>query len=403
MNTITSSPMTAPIVTTNPNPTRGGSNLFDAHNQWHHRPADQRYETLDALTESVKARRMRARSQDAELTQVHITAEGTEIHVNGQTTTATPTNWAFGQLATVLGAPAGYLRSLPAPLAAENLRHGLTVTEKQTVKMMSLANDGDDARTLQAVTSPTYGRIWDADVADAANRIVERTNGRFYNPKAYVHDGSGLSGITGEIRGSGLYASDRDIFIFMIDGGSLLDVSPRAQLNRGFFLWNSEVGAKTFGVTTFLFNVVCGNHIVWGASDVNTTTIRHTKNGPYRFDSEAAPALLEYANASAKPLEDAIRRAIEYRMRAHVPSAADSNKPLTFEQVQEFIGAKVTRAKFTKGEIREAMDAANREEGQCETLWDLSQGMTAYARGFDFLDARTDLETRAGRLLELVK
>jgi hypothetical protein len=28
--------------------------------------------------------------------------------------------------------------------------------------------------------------------------------------------------------------------------------------------------------------------------------------------------------------------------------------------------------------------------------------LTAYARGFDFVDARVDLETRAGKLLNLV-
>lgn len=379
-------------------------NLMTASNQWMTRPADQRFQSLADLTSSVKARRMRARSQDAELTKIHITADGTEILVNGTTTQARPTNWAFGQLATALGAPAGYMRTLPAPLAAENLRHGLTVTAKETMKFMSLAPLDDDnaPRTLQAITSPTYGRIWDADVADAAGRIVERTNGRFYNPSAYVHNGKGLAGLTGTTEPSGLYASDRDVFIFMIDGGSLLDVGPRAQLNRGFFLWNSEVGAKTFGVTTFLFNVVCGNHIVWGAQDVNTVTIRHTKNGPYRFDAEAAPALLAYANASAKPLEDAIRRAMEFRILADLDPGTTTAKPPTFDQIQAFLATRV-KSRFTKSEIREAIDAANREEGHCETLWDLSQGFTAYARGFDFLDARTDLETRAGRILELVK
>lgn len=369
------------------------NNLFDAHNQWAKRPADQRFETLEALRESVHARRMRARSQDAEITQIHITANGDEILVNGQTTKAAPTHWAFGQLSTALGAPAGYLRQLPAALVAENLRHGLTTTPKAAMKFMSLANDGDDARTLQAVTSPSYGRIWDADVADTAGRIVERTNGRFFNPKAYAPDGT--------IKPQGLYASDRDIFIFMIDGGSLLDVGERAKLNRGFFMWNSEVGASTFGLTTFLFNVVCGNHIVWGAEDVTSLVIRHTKNGPYRFDGEATPQLMEYVNASAKPLEDAVRRAMAYNIAADLGEPA--GKELTFEKLQAWVGTRVKGAKFTRSEIREAMDTAKKEEGQCVTLWDLSQGFTAYARGFDFLDARTDLERRSGKLLDIVK
>jgi hypothetical protein len=373
-------------------------NLMEARNQWATRPADQRFETLQALRDSVHNRRMRSRSQDADLTGVQVTADADGIFVNGQTTKATPTHYAFGQLATALHAPAGYLRTLPAALAAQNLMHGVKTAGRDALKFMSLAStDADsESRVLQAVTSPTYGRIWDADVADAATRIVERTNGRFYNPRAYKTAGR----LGGETVASGLYASDRDIFIFMIDGGSVLDVGERAQLNRGFFLKNSEVGAATFSLTTFLFNMVCGNHIVWGAQDMNNLTIRHTKNGPYRFDGEATPALMAYADASAAPLESAIRRAMDRKLSGLYASDRDSNT-----KVEDAIAGIATRVgtKFNKTEIREAIAYAEREEGKCETLWDLTQGLTAYARGFDFLDARVDLETRAGKLLELVK
>lgn len=371
---------------------------MQASNQWATRPADQRFETLAALRDSVHARRMRSRAQDAVVKKCVITAEGEEIFVNGETTKAKPSHWAFGQLSTILGAPAGYMRSLPAPLAAQCLMNGVGKMDDGHLKFMSLADDDSgDTRTLQAVTSPKYGRIWDADVADCAGRIVEQTAGRFYNPRAYATGGTS-NRLGGETVPSGLYASDRDIFIFMIDGGSRLDVGPRAQLNRGFFMWNSEVGARTFGLTTFLFNTVCGNHIVWGAQDVNTFVVRHSKGGPYRFDSEALPRLLAYANSSAAPLEGAIRAAMEYDIRKGFGGGK-----LTFDNVKEFLASNVKGAKFTQVEIREAMAAADREEGQCETLWDLSQGLTAYARGYEFLDARTDLETRAGKLLDLVK
>lgn len=373
------------------------NNLFQAHNQWATRPADQRFQTLAALRDAVHGRRMRARSQDAELRNVKITAgDAGEIFVNGQTTQASPTNWAFGQLATALKAPAGYLRNIPAPLAAQCLMHGVESAPTDALKFMSLANE-DGTRTLQAITSTSYGRIWDADVVDAAGRIVERTGGRFYNPSAYATPGQ----LGGETVPSGLYASDRDVFIFMIDGGSLLDVGNRAKLNRGFFLWNSEVGSRTFGLTTFLFNVVCGNHIVWGAQDVNTLVVRHTKNGPARFDAEAVPALLRYVDASAKPVEDAIKRALNYNIAQEIGLPASTE--LTQEHVQMFVATRTAGAKFTRDEIKGAVECALKEEGQCVTLWDLSQGFTAYARGYDFLDARTNLETRAGKLLDLVK
>jgi hypothetical protein len=179
--------------------------------------------------------------------------------------------------------------------------------------------------------------------------------------------------------------------MFMIDGGSLLDAGPRAKVNRGFFCWNSEVGARSFGLMTFLFNTVCGNNIVWGATDVNKLVIRHTQGGPYRFDSEAAPQLLAYANATAKPLEDTLRKAQDVIVW---DGKADSFYGL--------MGYLSRAAKFTKPEVRSAIDFAKSEEGDCRTLWQLVQGFTAYARGFDYIDARVDLETRAGKLLNLV-
>lgn len=387
-----------PNTETKPKETDAMTTLMQANAQWANRPADERFQTLEALTASVKARRMRSRAQDAETPRLNITGgdDGT-ITVNGQHAQAVPSNWAFGQLSRTLGAPAGYLRTLPAPLAARCLMQGVAGSEKQAVKVLTLTpedeNNENAPRILQAVTSPTYGRIWDADVCDMAARIVERSEGRFHNPLAYTHNGQGLAGITGQAP-SGLYASDRDCFIFMIDGGSLLEAGPRAQLNRGFFLWNSEVGSASFGLMTFLFNVCCGNNIVWGAQDVNKIVIRHSSGGPARFDSEALPALMSYANASSQPLLDGVHAA----QAAILPREAGKPAP-TIENVLEFTAK---AAKFTRTEAREAIDYALREEGQCVTAWDLVQGFTASAREIQFVDARIDLERRAGKVLSLV-
>src|SRR4030095_12104206 len=100
-------------------------------------------------------------------------------------------------------------------------------------------------------------------------QIVERSGGKFYNPKAYVNrptqDRQGFQSMdSSQTAGAGLYASDRDVFMFMIDGGSLLDAGPRAKLNRGFIVKNSEVGAGKMDLWTFIFNTVCGNNIIWG-------------------------------------------------------------------------------------------------------------------------------------------
>lgn len=359
------------------------NNLMDAHTQWANRPSDQRYESLEALAAAVNARRMRSRSVDLDLAQINAGEHSGTIVLNHGIKMVEPTHWSFGQMAGWIHAPADYLRRLPGPLAVQCINHGIAncAKERGSLKFMAISEPDRDINTLQAVTSTTYGRIWDADCVQAVQRIVERTGNRFFNPKAYVPGSN-------EVRPSGLYASDRDVFIFLIDGGSLLDAGPRAQLNRGFICWNSEVGARTFGLKTFLFNQVCGNHIIWGAQDVRELTIRHTQNGPYRFEAEAAPSLLAYANSSAEADVSVIKRA----QSILIPDKRD-----------ELDAWVLKRGKFSRSEITEALDTAKREEGDCRSLWQLVQGLTAYARGYDYVDARVDLETRAGKLLDSVE
>ena len=168
----------------------------------------------------------------------------------------------------------------------------------------------------------------------------------------------------------------------------MFDVGPRAKLNRGFFAWNSEVGKSTLGLMTFCFNVVCGNHIVWGATDISQYLIRHTSNAPNRFTNDVIPMLHDYANQSMKPMEDTVRRAVNYRL----PNRDD-------HWWKSLSGSK----KFTKGEVDIAIEYAKEEEGQCETLWDLVQGFTASAREYEYIDARVDLEKRGSKLLDIVK
>jgi hypothetical protein len=358
------------------------NHLHEASVQWRNRPADQRFETLDALRQSVEGRRSRSRSETVKLADIsaHYDDQAVElITKNGDV--LDPTHWGFGQLCQRIGAPASYLRSLPNNLVAQNLEHSLKASEREDLKLLTIEGEGGfDNSVLQAVTSTTYGRIWDADVVEATSRIVDRSGAKFFNPK----DWSG--------KPSGLYASDHDVFCFLIDGGSLVDGGgERDQLHRGFFIWNSETGAKSFGLKTFLFRWACGNHIVWHAEDVTELILRHSQGAPGRFDREAFPKLVEYVNASAKPIEAQVRNAKQYRL-----PFSETKKGA--EALLEF-GSKHG---FSRAEIRGAFARATEEEGQCDNLWDFVNGLTAHARGYEFADSRIDLESRAGKLIQLV-
>jgi len=370
----------------------GGSLLTTANEQWRTRPADERYESLASLRDAVMTRRERTRAFDVDLTDLRAKEDAGGLVFNSGIAPARPSHWAFGQLSSIVGAPASYLRKLPVELVARCINSSLESYREDRDALKVMTVEGEDIDTMQAVTSRTYGRIWDADVVEAVDRIVDRSGGRFFNPK----DWSG--------KPSGLYASDHDVFCFMIDGGSIVDGGgERDRLNRGFFVWNSETGARTFGLMTFLFRVVCGNHLVWDAQDVSRMIVRHSSGGPARFDREAMPALLSYVNASAKPAEDAIAKAKGMRLIDLVNIPGQTVATETGRLGDEWQKAFAAKYDFRRAQVRDAVQFARAEEGRCETLWDLINGFTASARSIEYADARIELETRAGKLMALAR
>lgn len=109
--------------------------LFKAHQQWSKRPADERFTSLSALYEATKHYSDSAREREGvRVDSLRVENVEGDVHLVGRGgTPATITNWAFGQLCSRIGAPASYLRELPATLAAQNLNHGLAAKCRETI------------------------------------------------------------------------------------------------------------------------------------------------------------------------------------------------------------------------------------------------------------------------------
>lgn len=184
---------------------------------------------------------------------------------------------------------------------------------------------------------------------------------------------------------AGLYSSDRDIFMFFVNENYPVEVKGE-RLSRGFFVWNSEVGKSSFGLTTFLYRYVCGNHIVWGAQEVKEIRIRHSQNAPSRAFSEVMPVLNKYIESPIGSEIQTIKKAMEYR-----PAKGREG---TIEWLQ--------RQGFTKLQSERTFEYAVKEEGNGTCLWNIVQGLSAMARDRKHTDARVDLERQAGRLLNIL-
>jgi hypothetical protein len=372
-----------------------GQRIERVSSEWFSRPADQRFLNLGDLYEAVSRRAERSRTRTIESRMVQIEArrdepEALALIVPGGEAPLSPTHWSFGQLCSLVGAPGGYLRELPAPLAGINLQYGLSHHRAEQIKTL----ETDDGRLeLRAVTGPEYGRIYDHELVSAVQRIAGNGTGDTrwkvpgtldwatmrYNPRVDITQDT-----------TTLYASDRDVFLFLVDdthpieAGHLSDGSPDLYF-RGFYCWNSEVGSKTLGIASFYLRAVCQNRNLWGVEGFEEISIRHSKYAADRFAREAAPALDRFARSSPGPFIAGIAAA-----RQHIVARSDEDRA-SFLRNQG----------FSKPEAGRIIDTVLREEGRPpESIYDFVQGITALARSREHQDGRLELEHRAKKLLD---
>lgn len=362
--------------------------------QWWKRPNDQRYLDLDSLREAVAARREKSRDMIALVENLAVKVDGNGkdlvIYDEKQGTSAPGarlTHNSFGQIAQLAGAgrASTWLRQLGEwnmeELAAINLNAALAHADRGDTKLLLTRDDKPGSSTptqLRAANGPGYGRIWDVELVDAIRAKI--------GPEWKIPAASYAT--QDPKRASTLYASDRDVFIFLVDDSHPIEVpgEPGHQMFRGFYAWNSETGSQSLGLATFLYDYVCDNRNIWNVRDFAELRIRHSAGAPQRFVEQAKPALDKYLNASTASTIEVIKRAQAFDLGKDVKS------------VKEKLAAKG----FTKGVITSALDYAEAVPGNPLSLWNIEQGLTAAAREISHTDARLDVEEKAGQLMAAV-
>ena len=252
----------------------------------------------------------------------------------------------------------------------------------------------DDGRVeLRAVTGPDYGRIWDHELVAAVIDIAGNGTGDTMWKVPGVLDWATMThnpfvDITKDT--TTLYASDRDVFLFLVDdthpieAGRLADGTPDLYF-RGFYCWNSEVGSKTLGIASFYLRAVCMNRNLWGVENFEEITIRHSKFAAQRFAHEAAPALTSFANSSPAPFIAGIKAA-----RERIVARSDEDR-------EGFL----RKRGFSKSQTAKIIETVLSEEHRRpESIFDFVQGITALARSKTHQDTRLELEGKARKLLE---
>lgn len=387
-----------------------GNNLHAASSQWATRPADERFWNLSDMGKACLASKKGSQVSRVKVGDLRadalITKDNELVLVGPSGNPAKLTHYAFSQLSGLVGAPAGYLRSLPTTLVADALNVGLKQQTEANRLDRDLLFHKNGALTLRACLSERYERVWDTDVCHYLEGLTEAG---WKNPAGLY---PGLAGVEkraateadilpGQINinvGSlispaGLYASDHDMFAFLVSPDRVIGKGADTMM-RGVFVRNSEVGDSSLVFTFFLMQAVCGNHIVWGAQGVHEVRVKHTGQLPFQR------AL----------------RGFEAELRRYQDGAADEEKGIlaakklvlgaTKEEVLEAL-VKYTKTHsipLGKKLLETGYDTAERHVdwyGSPHTLWANVAGLTQASQVGGFQDGREGIDRAAGKLLSM--
>jgi hypothetical protein len=382
--------------------------LFKANRQWSTRPADQRFESLTDLYNVTKHYAEQARETNVPWSTMRAEAIEGDVQLVGRTgVPAKLTHWAFGQMCARVDAPASYLRDLPATLAVQNLNHGLATRGKESNDNAALMFHSNGSLLLRSVTSERYSRIWNYELA-ARLLDLEKMGWEPARPdmhwgadtvgKCIACNGIGRDNTTDHdacqfCNGTGreypaLYASDHDMFAFVRNKSAIVREPGNPDgLQRGVIVENSEVGASSLKMTRFLYREMCGNHIIWGASNVIEISLRHIGDVRERFYKYAAQ-IRKYAESSASDEE------------AQISSAKTKILAKTKDEVLDLLFGK--RLNISRKTLEAGYDAVKPDQdGDPNSAWGIVQGLTRHSQTLGYADARTAVDRAAGKILQI--
>jgi len=353
--------------------------LLAAHKQWATRPPDERFQSLEDMHRQVLAYNAQSVERaDIPWSDLKVSSLDDDVVLIGSGgVPARLTNWSFGQLANLAGAPAAYLRELPAWLAETNLNHGMAGRTGSDVTNLLLHTSDDADLTVRSINSSRYSRIWNHEITE---RLIDMQD-LGWEPA--------IPDIVSDDMSPSLYASDHDMFVFLRSRD--LTVEEKGNNNavyRGVIVENSEVGASALKLTRFLYRKLCCNRIIWDASRIVDLSIRHVGNVSQRV-SEFTMTLRQWAEESATDENAVIARAQQTVIAA------------TKEEVLDAVFGKRSVG-LSRKTIESGYDAAVADQdGDPRTVWGLVNGLTRWSQTIPFADKRTDLERSAGKILAM--
>ena len=336
-------------------------NLTQAHDELFRRSPDECFESLGELIQHCRLQKDNSADHRQPPRELVPEADDARLRIAVGTDGASLNDWSFGQLCGLARVTKDTINRLSSDTARTVFRETLPSGNKPLQVLTT-----DD--TVRSIHGAAYTRLWNADLL----HVVQEFATDFQAPQKAAGDGTGL------------YAGEQDLFAFLIDPTGWAEIEGEA-FAPGFFVWNSEVGRRSVGISTFWFQAVCANHIVWDACEVEQVSRKHTANVHEALSD--IRRTLEQLVAKRDQRRDGFARVIQNAMRTTLGDDADEViKVLAKSGIQRTLAQK-------------ALETA-RQEGRF-TIWAVVDALTRLAQQAEFAGSRSEADRKASALLEL--
>lgn len=336
------------------------------------RPADANYDSMESLLEVAQEEMDQSRTIKVRGSDIKFTASdgGFNLDVEGQTPLPL-TNFSLTQIAKMAKIPTPVLERLHKAerddLVVDNLET-LFPNKRSEQKFVLVRDTYDDlggiTSVARAVNGGQYARLWDVEVFGEMEDFLVTEGFTPMLPEIKEH--AMRNGLMHGLN-SGLFRGDECSFGFFFAKEELEgDDSLLGGLQPGVMVWNSEVGARSFGFHTFYYHEASGSIIIWTPANHKRKRFVHRGNSIKR-------ALKEYVNTLEDVAKNFQQRYVDdielFETAMYTPFALDDNAAI--ERLNK-------NFKVSGSSARAAIQAAKKTQnnyGMPLSVWNVALGI----------------------------
>ena len=337
-------------------------NLTQASRELFSRPPDERFASVEELWQHCQSQRelSRDRWQLPQTFRPHVHGDRLGLAL-GDDGAFLMNDWSFTQLCTMAGIAKDTINRLSPETACRALQETLPSADKP-VQILTTE------QAIRSIHGVSYTRLWNENLL----RMIKEAAGDFQPPP------KGFNGATG------LYAGEQDCFCFLIDPTGWTEIGGE-RFAPGFFTWNSEVGRRSIGITTFWYQEICQNHIVWQCQDVTTVSRKHTRS--------VGDALTEIRLAISQLVDrrDSARDQFAALIRKAMAEPTGDKEETLHILADHGVNRQLARKAVELTESR----------GKRFTIWSMVDALTQLSRDSQYAASRVEADQRASGLLAL--